>query len=743
MRFFILILFLLMSQLFAISDIILQSNNDGTQTLRIPLNYEAQNVNQATLQSARAQYTFNLPIASRWVLLSANLKLHYMPSLAIIPERSTLIVSINNKPIIQKWINASQRGEATSLETPLPVDQFEPFNNITINSYQHYTIDHCEDETAPELWTKIDTRKSYIELTVLPRSLPWSLSSIDRFLIDSKNITRQKMTFVLPPKRDSKLVTSAVIAASVIGKKLKYRDVDVQIASTIPKDGDAIVIAPRQELMQLLKASFSPEQAVAFQAKIQRNSILFFNNPANPGYGIICLTSDSSQDLLDSVYAFASYNFTLHKSFGIQVNSITLPEPSSPYTAPNYLPTGQRITLRELGHKTTTFKYMYPSPMEIDFKMYPDFFFDDKQKIILGLNGIYPSKVRFDSVLNILVNNKFATQLPFDEKLSKEVSITKFFNFKKSDNFPAYLIAGGKNKLAIQPAMIPFKKGFCELYNLENLQTTILDTSYIELPDAPHWLEMPYIRYFLYAAYPFSIHPDGLNSAIVMDNFSSSNLKAALKLGFFLGKEIEYPLYRLNVTDKIDEVKDKEIIFIGSYRHTPQELSEVSQVKISGGEFETTFPSIYRFVDHLPFFDTDRLKPFRNYKTLKESSNIEKNLLIQAFHSPYNKERNVISFQYDSPSALEKGIDMLLSPEQEIGWNSDTLIVNTTLETIHSFELADKYFLGSLSLIDQMRFYLTENALFFGIMTVILLLLMVYVIRRLLNHFKKTHHPNV
>lgn len=743
MRTFSLIIFIFLSiSLFAKTETAVIYNANGTQTIRIPLNHESQNITQVNLRGAQAEKAFSLPIASRWIVLSAKLKLYYTSSITIIPERSSISVSFNNKTLTQKWINALDRGLNTNLETSLPAEDFENFNQITINSYQHYTIEHCEDETAPELWTKIDSKKSYVELVVLPKTLPNALSSIDHFLFDFKNISRQNIVFVLPPKRNKDIATGAVITASSIGKKLKYRDIALSVSSAIPNNSDSIIIAPRNELIALLKTSFGSGSDQITQ-QINKNSILFFNNPFDPQYSIVCITGDTSNELLRSAQAFASYDFTLYKGNGVKVNTLTLPDKSTPYSAPNHLPLSQPITFRELGQKTTTFKYMYPAPIDINFKMYPDLYFNEKQNITIGINGVFPVKVRHDSILNIGVNDKFAAQLPFTDKIAKEVSMSKFFNFKESDSFPAYLIGKGKNKLSLQPAMIPFKKGFCELYNMENLQTTILDTSFIQLPDAPHWIEMPYVRYFLYAAYPFSIHPDGLKTAILLDTFSSVNLQAALKIGFFLGREIEYPLYRITVTTTMDEVEDKEIIYIGSYDNSKKLLFENAQVKVNDDHFSTSFPMIYKFIDYLPFFDSERLQPFRYNKFIEESSNADKNVLLQVFRSPFDRSHSVISFQYDSAESIKKGIDLIFSPEQEIGWESDTLILDTELEKITSFQIAEKYFLGNLNIFDQIRFYVTQSPLGFAVAVLFFALLLAYVIRRLLLQFKEKNHPHV
>lgn len=742
MRFSFLFILLFSFTLYAKTDMEILKNPDGTNTIRIPLNYESKNSTSATLLGARAQYTFKLPVASRWVVLSAKLKLIYTPSLAIIPQRSTLAVSFNNKVVVQKWINAADRGINTALETSLPAETFTDFNELTINGNQHYTIDHCEDETAPELWTKIDTQNSYIELKILPKILPPALSSIDHFLFDKKNITAQQVTFVVPSNPNKMVATSAVIVASSIGQKLKYRAIHFALSPTIPSTSDTIVIAPRLELLKILEKSF-PTQFQAMRTQIGSQSIVFFANPLNPQYGIICITAESDKALIEHTQAFASYNFYLDKGNRLNINSIKIPEESTPYSAPNHLPTGKRISFKELGQATQTFKYMYPTPMDLNFKLYPDLFFSDKQNIKLNINGIYPTKVRHDSVLNISVNDKFASQLTFDDKMEKEINIAKYFNYNSSNTIPAYIVDKGNNKLSLQPAMVPFKNGFCELYNMENLQTTLMDNSYIEIPDAPHWIEMPYISYFLHGAYPFSIHPDGLKTAILMDSFSSPNLLAALNIGFFLGKEIEYPLYRITLSTSADDVQDKEIFYIGSFNNKNSSLFEDAQVKIDGQHFSTTFYSIYKFIDYLPFFSNDRLKPYQYEKFIDASSSAKKHLLLQTFQSPYDSEHSVIALQYDSPETLEKGIKLLFSPEQVIDFHSDTLIIDTELEKISSFEIANKYFLGTLNLFDKIRFYMTSSPLAFVLFVLLFLVIMAYVVRRLLKDFKEKNHPHV
>ena len=740
MRIFLILVLAWGGLVYAKAPLSLKTNGDGTQTLTLPLNYESQNATHFMLRGARAEYAFKLPIASRWVILSAKLHLRYTPSLALIPERSLITIGLNGETVAQQWLNASDRGMGKFIDTPLPPEAFTPYTTLSLSANQHYTITHCEDDTASELWTNVDAAKSTIELTLLPKILPSALNSIDHYLFDPKNITAQSMTFVLPPKRSQTLASSAVVVASAIGAKLKYRTTHVSVASVLPTTSDAVVVATHQDLKALLRASFPTAPLLGDQ--VQNNGLLFLPNPINPQYGIVCITGEKEKEVLQSAQAFATSTFALYHGSGVAVNHLTLPQPSQPYTAPNYLPTGKKITFKELGTQTTSFKYMYPTPMEVNFKIYPDLFLDDKEKISLGVNGIYPKEVRFDSVLTIMVNDKFASQLTFEDKLSKAVGITHFFNFKKSDDFSGYLIGKGANRLTLQPSMVPFKQGLCELHNMENLQATLLNSSYIEFPKAPHWLEMPYVRYFVYGAYPFSIYPDGSHSAMVLDSFSDANLKAALSIGFFLGKEIGTPLYRIHVTTHPEEAKEKEIIAISAYGHPMGKLFDTAQVKVVNTRFTTAFPLGASFIDALPFFDTARLHPFSSEEALGESSHSAKKVLIQLFQSPYHSGHSVVAFQYDSPESIDKGIDLLFSPEQEIGWNSDTLIIDTQLESISSFELGQKYFVGDLSWWAKIRYYLTESPVWFGVFALLFAFALAYVVRRILMNFKRKHHPH-
>lgn len=739
MRIFLILVLAWGGLLYAKTPLSLKANGDGTQTLTLPLNYESQNATHFRLQGARAEYALKLPIASRWVVLSAKLHLRYTPSLALIPERSLITIGLNGETVAQAWLNASDRGMGKFIDATLPPEAFTPYTTLSLSADQHYTATQCEDDTASELWTNVDAAKSTIELTLLPKVLPSSLSAIDQYLFDPKNVTAQPITFVLPQKRGQTLAKSAVIVASTLGSKLKYRTTSISVASIIPATGDAVVIATHDELKALLRTSF-PTVAVP---DLQNNGILFIPNPINPHYGIIALTGKTAPHVLQSAHAFATSTFALYHGSGVAVNHVTLPQPAQPYTAPNYLPTGKKITFKELGTPTTSFKYMYPTPMEVNFKIYPDLFLDDKEKIAIGVNGIYPSKVRFDSVLTIMVNDKFASQLTFEDKLSKAVGITHFFNFKKSDDFSAYLIGKGGNRLTLQPSMVPFKKGLCELHNMENLQSTLLNSSYIEFPKAPHWLEMPYIRYFVYGAYPFSIYPDGSHSAMVLDSFSNTTLQGALSIGFFLGKEIGTPLYRIHVTTHPEEAKEKEIIAIGAYGHAMGKLLEKAQVNVLNNRFTTAFPMGTSFVDALGFFDTARLHPFSSTQGVGESSQSAKKVLVQLFQSPYNGSHSVVALQYDSPDSLAKGVNLLFSPEQEIGWNSDTLIIDTDTQTIRSFELGQKYFVGDLSWWAKIRYYLTASPVWFGVFALLFAFALAYVVRRILINFKRKHHPHV
>ncbi len=723
--------------------IIVGEEKEGIRTVRIYLNYKDPYRKVAKLQTNSGIFNLDLPLASRWVPSSVKLHVNYLSSLSLKPERSTLSVGLNGKVYHQLSLN-QERGKDKSADFSLQPTILEEYNRISIRAIQHYLIDEsmCENEVAPELWTEIDLETSYIELQIFEAIVPEKISAISDYIIDNKNIHTSKIHFALTDFSDRSLTYNAFIAG-VLGKMQKFSQMKISAGATIQKDIDNIIIGKRSNAIALLKPLFNGDTNAIMQ-KLKGN-INLISNPYNPARVVIVITGDSDIELRNAVYAFATVDFKVYSGQFLKIHDTKIPKPSEAYSAPNFIPTEQKVFFKELGYKTTTFEGIYPAPLSLYFKVYPDYYFSPKDDIITYFNITYPEIVRFDSVANLSLNDIFAYQIKFNKRQEEEgirINPMKLFSFKDESKFPSYLVNKGNNKLSVDFAMVPYKKGPCELFNLRNLVATVSDDSYIYLPHGIHWVEMPNLRYIASAAYPYSIYPDLQDTAIILTQKSSSAIEAALQTSYYLAQNIGYPPFGLSVSDNLEEHKDKHIILIGKYSSKFDDLFDNAALKFTNNKTNKRYVFDRNFIEYLNPFDSDRLDKYKRLSDVLESDGMIHNVVVEMFRSPYNDDKSVLAFLSDDTANLATNISDLLKGEAQTLYAGDTMIYEPTKRTISSYEIGNKYFYGTLSWFDRIRFWISSHPLFFFISTVGLIMLMAFILRRILLQYKRTHHED-
>ncbi|MDO6806242.1 cellulose biosynthesis cyclic di-GMP-binding regulatory protein BcsB, partial [Wenyingzhuangia sp. 1_MG-2023] len=82
------------------------------------------------------------------------LHLEYVNSIALIGERSQLVVKLNESVVAQIPLNPARPEGIADIR--LPSKRFKSgYNLISFNIVQHYES-NCEDPDAPELWSQLD-----------------------------------------------------------------------------------------------------------------------------------------------------------------------------------------------------------------------------------------------------------------------------------------------------------------------------------------------------------------------------------------------------------------------------------------------------------------------------------------------------------------------------------------------------------------------------------------------------------
>ena len=142
--------------------------------------------------------------------------------------------------------------------------------------------------------------------------------------------------------------------------------------------------------------------------------------------------------------------------------------------------------------------------------------------------------MREDSVLNILLNNKFVAAIP-----CKDSKGGIYRNYKLELMMSS--MSPGYNKLVIAPRLVPLITDQCSLIQTGNLRVTVFEDSTLTIPAVDQWIEMPHLGAFMADAFPFGRFPDMGESIIFIPDARKSSFISALNLVSIGAQKIGFP----------------------------------------------------------------------------------------------------------------------------------------------------------------------------------------------------------
>jgi hypothetical protein len=299
------------------------------------------------------------------------------------------------------------------------------------------------------------------------------------------------------------------------------------------------------------------------------HDINIIQNPYNAQNAIVVIAPENTEKIEQVIAAlYKKDDLLLYKGTGLDINQTIIPKPALPYTAKKFVPLDTKIYFKELGYQTKLLKGQSPPKITLDFKVYPDNYFENKDKVNLNLHYVFPMVIHPDSVANIYLNGNFAKQIDIKSNANESrinVEANKLFDWDSLIDMPAYLIGQGFNRLQLDFSLMPEKKNPCEVFNTENLVATVLDNSYFVIPKAKKWIEMPYLQLIANSAYPYSIYPDLQQTTILLTNKQYATIAASMNFIFYLTQQIDSYPYYLNISETLDaKTKASHIIAFGT-----------------------------------------------------------------------------------------------------------------------------------------------------------------------------------
>lgn len=668
---FILLLLGVLSGLLQFNSCRAMVNTESTN-YAYPLSKYMTKTEAMVLRNAYGHYDLSFPISDRVNPLSANLKLVLSNSNALKGNRSQLIVYVNDFLVGQTKLDPVNNNSEIQFKIE-PELLRNGYNTLSFRAAQHYTDTECEDWSAPELWTAIDTQKSSLSLQVQPEPIIEKLSELDTLIND--HLPHYSLTILRAEETvsDPYLYWGAMIAQAA-KLRLKYVPLTLDEKYVLPfnnaedslqnrfhinpalLNSDAVLIGTKQQIADLLPDSLT-------QA-IQGAYLGIFRQPEHPDRFILVLSGTSIEEVNRAVQAFAALNMPLPDAGETLISEIQIPLDPAFVTDNLVLPehTYQFAQLNFDARPLTPLN----TRSKLEFRLPADLYATEDKVVKLNLNLAYGASFEADMVINLNLNNTFMHAIHL-----KEHDGAHYKNYQIE--LPLRSFKPGANILEFNYLNAPSQNNQCLSSQNPNLLAQIYADSVISFPDAGHFSVLPDLELLSKTGFPFIRNASWAETSIKLLDTSSDSITSAWLLIANLAANQQTPIFELKITQN-DIPNSGNLILIGKNKHKP-ELSKL----FTGAPFDSTSPnsisylfkqsqlkpgeSAYDWVERVIFGIDDLPKSVRieNQNTrITQSAGLGEKYLLMSYPNQL-KDGIVLALLSESENPLYPGVEMLFS----------------------------------------------------------------------------------
>ncbi|MET0375207.1 MAG: UDP-forming cellulose synthase catalytic subunit, partial [Rhizorhabdus sp.] len=510
------------------------------------------------LQGTHGEIAIPFGMRADQVVTGANLTLTFAYSPALLGDLSQLVVLLNGEVARTIPLDpASASGQALTI--PLDSALFLPGSNqLNLRFLGHYARD-CEDPFHSSLWATVSNVRSYFDVQTQTLPLAPDLARLPAPFFDRYDVAPLRLPFVFAGSPSDAELEAAASLASWFGGMASYRGFAFKpIYGQLPRGNAVVFLSPRRAI-----AGLAPTIAGAGVAVVR--------NPVDPASQLLLVWGRDDRELKLAAAAVASSKGLLA---GTQASLDGSLIPTFPrYGAPRWLRTDRPVRLGEIVDPFTLQGVgLPPGPLTTAFRGSPDLFFWPRQGPTLNLAYRYPGAPWLDrrgSRLDVSINGQYLKTLPLASDswlggIAAQAAVTSHTADAKVV-LPRYNLFG-QNQLVFDYNLILADKKRCQGTLPDNVRTSILPDSTIDLTSAWHALRMPDLATFANAGYPFTIRPDLGETAVLLSRQPSPpSVEAFLQLMGRFGDSTGAPATGLTVTRSASDgvLEGRDVLVIG------------------------------------------------------------------------------------------------------------------------------------------------------------------------------------
>jgi hypothetical protein len=558
----------------------------------------------------------------------------------------------------------------------------------------------------------VDLTRATLSVSAEPVTVPERVSAINDVIFDPRDFISRRVHIAVPDFSVAYL-RRAVETAAGVALRYDYRPTRFSISSHLRPGMDNLAIGPPAFIKGFLSDQ-SPTTKAAHIA-VRRLPVGVASAGAerprvDPGRALVVI-SGSDEDALDrATRAFALQSFPFPDTPEAVIESVVEPELSERYYDSGVAP-ATTYTMASLGLDTFTFEGALAEPQGVTFRVPSDMFRPPNLPAKLVLNLAYGSGLREDSSLKIVVNDKFVGAIPLDSTrggVYRGYEVHLLMSAFKS----------GLNRILFVPALTPPVRDKCAPVQKGNFVVTLFGDSFLSMPEARFWIEMPDLRAFIIDGFPFGRWPDMRETELVLTDNSSETASAALNLVALVAQRIGYPPTRLALTIGRPAYPERDTLMVGPWPlpaagdggATPAIFSMLGDGRVPMPQLDrargvtSPFRGIERFlaqwVDFLPEnLPTGRERLFAVQKTQQPLASGGGGIIAQ-FGTPGHAGRTTLVLTAGAGGDLVDAAEALWLPDVQGAIDGDLSMVRIDAmknrPEVVTARVGDPYFLGKM-----------------------------------------------
>lgn len=683
-----------------------------------------------TLRGTQPNGQIEFGVRSDEVVTRALLNLSFRPSPALLPTLSQLKIYLNDELVGLITVTPEQLGKENQTQLAIDPRFISDFNRVRFELVGHYA-NVCENPANSTIWLDIG-KESGIDLTLQKLPLKNDLSHFPEPFFDTRDTRPLTLPVVFAAQPDMAQQRAAAMLASWFGSKTGWRGQQFPVLyNQLPQQQHAVVFATNDARPDFLK-DLPP---------VNKPTVEMVSQPDNPYEKMLLILGRNDEDLLTAVQGIAQGDLLLRGDIST-IDSVKLLAPRKAYDAPNWVRTDRRTTFAELTQYENQLQSegMQPNPIGLTLNLPPDLFLVRARGIDMDLSYRYTAPYQQDgSRLAVNLNNQFIQDYPLPPKntggqqLLHIPLIQGLQDNGRQLTIPA-LRLGVVNQLRFDfdyanTYLGGTADGRCETVTPVSHRVVVDDSSSIDFSGYRHYIEMPSLRAWAGAGFPFSRYADLAQTLVlVQPKPDAQQVSTLLNALGNIGAQTGYPALRVQFTDDWSKAKDQDadLLMIGNI---PKDLQDDRRI----GALVDAAASWINTPARQPALDTGSLSS--SDRAVESTTAIGSRgplATVIGFQSPFHDQRSVVALLADgSPRAWQLLNDALIDSGKRGAIFGSAAIIRES--GVNSLRVGDNYYVGHLPWWERLWAMLATHPFWLALCAVVVVVLFALMTWRLMR----------